>query len=319
MTIERFLLRVIACLALAFSGLCTSVFAQKKPTLMILPSDNWCHQRYYTITYDNQGTQVESPDYQLAFREDPELTTVISKVGQLLTAKDYSLKDAEQEIKSVYSRMAEDNVTMSKNGALISESPLDMLKRRAKMDIVIQLWWRVNKEAFGKSISFTIEAFDSYTNKRIATSSGVSATSTESVPVILENSVKAHIKDFDKQMMAFYKDIQKNGREIVLTVRRWDNWEYDLETEYDGEELLDCIRKWMKNNSINGSYNLSDATENVAYFEQVRIPLFDEDGDALDARGFAVKLRKYLVKEFGITSKVMTRGLGEAILVLGEK
>ena len=28
----------------------------KKPTIMMLPSDNWCTQRYFTQSFDNQGT-----------------------------------------------------------------------------------------------------------------------------------------------------------------------------------------------------------------------------------------------------------------------
>jgi hypothetical protein len=52
----------------------------------------------------------------------------------------------------------------------------------------------------------------------------------------------------------------------------------------------------------------------------VRIPLFNESGDAMDARDFARGLQKYLkAAPFNITAKLMTRGLGEAILVLGEK
>ena len=40
----------------------------------------------------------------------------------------------------------------------------------------------------------------------------------------------------------------------------------------------------------------------------------------MDARDFATELRKYLRKSpFEITAKVMVRGLGEAIIVLGEK
>jgi hypothetical protein len=55
-------------------------------------------------------------------------------------------------------------------------------------------------------------------------------------------------------------------------------------------------------------------------FEQVRIPLFDEAGTPIDARSFGKKLQKYLKKEpFLIDVKLMTRGLGEVILVLGEK
>lgn len=56
-------------------------FAQqaKKPTLMILPSDNRCTVRYFTKTYDNQGGKVVSADYCRAFLEDSELSPVINK------------------------------------------------------------------------------------------------------------------------------------------------------------------------------------------------------------------------------------------------
>ena len=54
--------------------------------------------------------------------------------------------------------------------------------------------------------------------------------------------------------------------------------------------------------------------------EQVRIPLYDSNNIALDARQFAKGLQKYLKQApFNFEVKLMTRGLGEAILVLGEK
>lgn len=297
-----------------------AVAQEKKPTLMILPSDNWCTQRYFMTSFDNQGLTVSVPDYQSAFREDLELGPVISKVGELLTAYGYSLKDCEQELKALNQRIAEDNLTMSKGGAFLSESPLDMLKRRTKSDIIVQIDWRVNWEYGGKSITYTLEAFDAYTSKRIATSTGTGPVSNESVPRLLEESVKEHIADFDNQMFFYFKDLYAHGREIVLTVRCWDFWEYDLETEYGGEELTDCIQDWMRRSTVNGIFNLTDASESFLQFEQVRIPFFDEKGNALDARGFANELRKTLRKDpYGITSKVLVRGLGEAIIVLGEK
>lgn len=294
---------------------------EKKPTLMILPSDSWCTQRYFTTNYDNQGLTVSVPDYQAAFREDLELRPVVSKVGELLTGYGYSLKDCEMELKAIAQRTAEDNMTMSKtSGASLVESPLDMLKRRTKSDIIIQVDWHVNRENSGKSITYTLEAFDSYTSKRIATSTGTGLPSSDPVPVLLEKAVKEHIVDFDKQMDMYYHDLVKNGREIILSVRCWDSWENDLETEFAGEELTDCIQDWMSDNTVEGVFNLTDASESFLQFEQVRIPFYDEKGRALDARAFATELRKYLRKEpFGIEAKVMVRGLGEAIVVLGEK
>lgn len=295
--------------------------AVKKPTVMILPSDNWCTQRYFTQRFDNQGTTVSVPDYQRAFMEDTELPQVISKVGGVLTSMGYSLKDAGQEIKSLGVKQAEDNALSSKtSGASIAETPLDVLKRRLKSDIVIQLWWNITKDPSGKIVSFTIEAFDSYTNKRIATSTGNSKPGNEAIPVALEKAVKENIKEFDKQLDKWYADQKKNGREIAMTVRCWDNWDNDLETEYGGEELIDCIQQWMRENTVNASFNLSDGSEYFTQFEQIRIPLKDSKGRAMDARAFVTELRKYLAKPpYNITSKIVVRGLGEAILILGEK
>lgn len=312
---EKFLL---VCFLMLYAYTLFAASKEKKPTLMVLPSDHWCEQRFFMTTWDNQGVKVKTADYQKAFLQDRDLTQVISKLGQLLTNEGYSLKDAEQETKAVFNRKAEDDVTMSTtSGSMIAESPLDIIKRRTKMDILIQIDWTVNRD---RSVTFTLEAFDSYTSKRIATSTGTGKPSEDILPIILEKAVKSKIKAFDKQMDKYYSDLHNNGREITLQVKCWANWDGNLEMEGDdGDELLDGIQKWLKKNTIKGAFNLSDATENFAQFEQVRIPVRDKEGDALDARGFAVLLRKYIKTEFDITSKVMTRGLGEAIIILGEK
>ncbi len=312
-------------LFIVFTFLISAVLAlaqqAKKPTIMILPSDNWCNQRYFMTNFSDQGNMVKVPNYQQAFLEDTELGQVISKVGGVLTSLGYSLKNAEQEIKSLNVKQTEDNVTMSKtSGASLVESPLDILKRRIKSDIVIQIWWKLNRETSGRSASFTLEAFDAYTNKRIATSTGTTKASKDAVPVLLEKAVQKHIKPFDKQMEEWFADQQRNGREITLTVRCWDNWDKDLENKYGGDELTDCVQSWLQKNCVNGAFNLIDGTKSFAQFEQVRIPLLDEKGQAMDARAFATKLRKHLQQPpYNITSKVIIRGLGEAVLILGEK
>lgn len=61
------------------------------------------------------------------------------------------------------------------------------------------------------------------------------------------------------------------------------------------------------------------AIENMMLFEQVRIPLYRENGMARDTRSFANDLRKYLNQKANLTCKVMTKGLGKAELVIGEK
>lgn len=289
---------------------------------MILPSDNWCEQRYFMTEFDNQGTKQKVPNYKKAFQEDTEIGQVISKIGGLMIERGFPLKDVEQELKAIEQRNAENNMTSStSSGFRLSESPLDMLKNRAKADIVIQIWWKVTKAEQGKVVSFVLEAFDAYTNKRIAASSGNgSPNNTDIIPVLLQNAILANIDVFANQLQKHFDDMFQNGREIRLTVRKWDSWEYDLESEFEGEELRDLLYDWLTSNTVKGRFNESDSSENFISYEQVRIPLFDDRDRAIDARRFARDLQKYLNSEpFNFQVKLMTRGLGEAILILGEK
>ena len=294
----------------------------KKPTLMILPSDNWCEQRIFMTEFDNQGTKQKVPNYKQAFQEDTEIGQVISKIGSLMIDRGFPLKDAEQELKAIEQRTAEDNMTTSTaTGSSISESPLDKLKNRAKADIIIQIWWKVSKTDQGKVVSFVLEAFDAYTSIRVAASSGNGTpNNTDIVPVLLQNAILANIDAFAAQLQAHFDDMFTNGREIRLTIKKWNNWDKDLETEINGEEITDHITKWMDANTVQGRFNKSDASESVNRFEQVRIPLYDDKNKALDARDFGKKLQKFLkAAPYNFEVKLMTRGLGEAILVLGEK
>ncbi len=294
----------------------------KRPTLMIVPSDKWCIDNRFSYDFSKaDGSSEKVADYEVAFIKDNDLPGVISSIGQQMTDYGYSLKDCQQELKSIKTKEAEDNVTKSNtSGAEMMESPLDILKRKVKSDVIVQISWVKRYESGANSVEFTIEAFDAYTNKRIATSTAISEPSKEIVPRIIAAELKKHIAKFDEQLVKWYADTEKNGREVSLRVRVWNNSPVNLETEDEnGDELIDVIQKWMKQNTVNGSFNLSDNTENVAQFEQVRIPLFDENGDAVDARAFATALRKHLKSKYNVTSKVMVRGLGEANLVIGEK
>lgn len=289
---------------------------------MILPSDNWCEQRYFITEFDNQGTKQKVPNYKQAFQEDSEIGQVISKIGALMIDRGFPLKDAEQELKAIENRNAEDNMTSSTtSGSSIAESPLDKLKNKVKSDIIIQIWWKVSKTDNGKIVSFTLEAFDAYTNKRIAASTGNSLpNSADIIPVILQNAVLANIDPFVVQLQSHFDDMMLNGREIRLTLKKWNNWDKNFETEIDGKELTDYVNEWLQKNTLKGRYNMSDATENVIRCEQVRIPLYDANNNAIDARQFAKGLQKYFKNTpFNFEVKLMTRGLGEAIIVLGEK
>jgi hypothetical protein len=306
--------------------LCTaSAFSQaKKPTIMVVPSDVWCNNNGYMMGFDNQGNTVKVPDYRKALQESSDLLLVISKINELMAERGFPLKNLESSLKSLESQSAEDAMLMSKGGGEISETPIDALKAVANADIWIQITWDVNETGPKKSITFNLQGIDAYTDKQIAGASGTGEPSfTAELPVLLEEAVLAHLDNFNVQLQNHFDDMFENGREIVLRIKTWDTWDYDLETEEFGDDELGfLIEDWVADNTVKNRFSTSNATQTSMLFEQVRIPLYyDRNGQqrALDARRWANGLRKYLKDTYEIESELMMKGLGQAQLVLGEK
>lgn len=309
-------------LSLAVILMTASGFAQaKKPTIMVVPSDVWCTKNGYMMKFDNQGTIQSIPDYKKAFQENSDLLLVIGKINTLMAERGFPLKDMGAAMKSLESESAENAMLTSKSGAGVSESPIDKLKKVAKADIIMQLTWTVNNTGPKKSVTFNLQGFDAYTDKQIAGAQGTgNASFSAELPVLLEEAVLAHLDNFNAQLQKHFDDLFANGREIIVRIKKFDSWANDLDTEFGGKELTDIIEEWMTANTVKGRFSTTDATENMMLLEQVRIPLYDANGKAIDARQFLKGLSDVLKKApYNITNKLMTKGLGQAVIVLGEK
>jgi hypothetical protein len=300
-----------------------SAFGQaKKPTIMVVPSDNWCSQGDYMTTFDNMGSSVRIPDYTAAIQNDPDLINVISKINILMADRGFPLKDLETETKNLARNRAEASMMTSRStGSELSVNPIQQLRDQARADIIMQITWRVNQTGPKRSITYNLQGLDAYTSKQVAGAQGTGAQSfAAEVPVLLEEAVMANMDNFCDQLQRHFDDLLANGREITINLRMFDASDVDFETEYEGEELLDIIDNWMATNTVEGRYNLSDSSYDYMDFEQVRIPVYTERGQAMDANRFARELRSFLNKApYNIPCRVENQGLGQAMIILGEK
>ena len=298
-----------------------SISAQvKKPTIMVTPSYIWCYKNGYIQRYNNMGTMEDISDYRTAIRTSNELTNVISKINILMTDKGFPLRDLSTTISSIERNQAMMRAMQSNtSGATIAESPVDILKRQANADILIELDWTVNAN---RSITYNMRGLDAYTDKQIAGAQGTGSPSqAANLPAMLEEAVLIHIDNFTDQLQAHFDDLLENGREVVVDIMVFDNPEgLNLETEFDGYELSEIIDNWMAENTVSHRFSKSDASDNFIFFEQVRIPMFRPNGMPMDTEYFVRELSRHLrAAPYNITSKVVTRGLGRCALVLGEK
>lgn len=310
-------------LIITFAIISVSMFSQaRKPEIMVVPSDVWCNSKGYIQTYDNQGLVEQIPDYKKAVKTDKELSNMIGKISNMMADRGFPLVDLSATISSIERRQAEDELITSKQGAAIAESPLDQLRRTAKADIILSLDWTVNENGPKRSVTYNLQGLDAYTNKVIAGVQGTGNPSlTAETAVLLEEAVVSNMDNFTSRLQDYFDDLFANGREVVVTVRVFDNSAgIDLDSEYDGYLLSEIIDEWMADNTVNSRFGKSDATENYINYHQVRIPLYNEKGRSMDTEMFVRNLARYLRQApYNIPSKVMMRGLGEAILILGDK
>jgi len=304
--------------------MCLAVFGQaKKPKLMVIPSDAWCQENGFMQSYDNQGTIESIPDYRQALLKNKDLNNVIAKIGVLMADQGFPLISMEQSLKSINNLSAEDNLIQSKkSGANIAESPLDRLRRTAKADILLQIDWTVNEVGPKKSITYNLQGLDAYTNKQVAGAQGSGNPSfSAETSVLIEEAVQDNMDNFTAQLQKYFDDLFANGREVNIDIRVFDNGsDIDLESEYNGIELTEIIDNWMAENTVNHRFNKSDATENYIIYDQVRIPLYKKNGMPEDTEGFTRNLRRFLQQPpYNIPCKIVNRGLGRCLLVIGEK
>jgi hypothetical protein len=296
-----------------FLSFALNVFSQaaKKPTIMVVPSDVWCNKNSHMQEFENQGKKSKVPDYRKALMEDADLLLVMSKINELYVERGFPLKNLESELKNLERKSAR------KNQSSVQTNPLTELSKVAKADIWIQLTWTVNTQGPKKSITFNLQGLDAYTNKQIAGASGTGQPSfTAELPVLLEEAVLSHIDNFNSQLQKHFDDLFANGREVGLEVYLAESFESDLETDqFGGTQLSKQIKKWVKDNTVQGRFGQKYADELSMEFDQVRIPLFDANGDALDAQTWAEGLQTFLTG-IGVKCSVKMEGLGYAMVEL---
>lgn len=324
---KRILSAVAACI------LAVSAFGQaKKPVIMVVPSDILCERIGCTVKYDNGGLQASYPDYEKAFKSSDELRTMISAVAEFMAQNGFPIQSLEQELKRLKNESVEKGLMTGKEeGGFIEETTIEKLRRNAKADIILNLDYKVTKLGPRRQIEFNLQAVDAYTSKIISGNTGVSSAVSASTPItsILEESVLSFKDNFLSGLQRHFDDLFENGREITVTLMRYDTCPIDFETEFEindyDVEFADIIEAWFADKCVQGRFTLDSKSANRMRFTQVRMPLYDVNPIngkevAIDANGFVRSLVRMLKKDpYNLIVGVTPKGLGEVWITLGDK
>jgi len=321
---KKFSLIAVLLLACSFAGWSQA----KKPTIMVVPSDAFCERNGYVQKINTTGATNTAPDYSRAMKENSDIRTLVSAMGDFMAKNDFPIQSLEQELKRIQTEDAEMAMMTGKSGGEIDETPLERLRRSAKADIILDLDYEIHRNGPRKQVSFNLQAIDAYSSKMISGNTGVSSDANAPMTSLLEECVLSFKDNFLGGLQHYFDDLFANGREVSVTLLRYDNCPIDFEEEFEvnGEsyELAEIIEAWMADNTVNGRYTTAAKSANRMRFNQVRIPLYAQNMNgrdvAIDAEAFIKPLvRKLKKKPYNLTVGSSPRGLGEVWVTIGDK
>ena len=313
---------LLACQAIGWSQ-------AKKPTIMVVPADAFCERYGYVQTVNAMGETVTSPDYARAMKENADIRTLVAAMADFMAKNDFPIQSLEQELKRLQTEDAELAMMTGKNsGAEVDETPLERLRRSAKADIILDLDYEIHRLGPQKQVSFNLQAIDAYSSKIISGNTGVSSVANVPMTSHLEECVLSFKDNFLNGLQHHFDDLFANGREISVTLLRYNNCPVDFEEEYevngDEYELAEIIEAWMADNTVEGRFTTAAKSANRMRFNQVRIPLYAQNMNgrdvAIDAEAFVKPLVRMLKKApYKLTVGSSPRGLGDVWITIGDK
>lgn len=301
------------------SALCMTLglYAQAvQPSMMVFPSRAWCHQNgFEKVVTKANGKEVRIQEYDKAFTDNKDLGPAVRTIGKMMQERGFQLVDLESQLASQDLEAALDNA--GDDDMEISE--YDKLLETAGPDIALHVNYYTEQQGPRVTLYYDLTAFDAYTNKQVASTGLVSygPVMGANLQDLIQSALLGSIDAFNAQLMQHFMTMKEQGREISVRINTKSGWEDGLETEVNGRELTEIIEEWMTNNCVAGRNHQKTASETSMYYDSARIPLYNENGKAVQAKQWLNGLRKYL-RGIDVPSKVKTRGLGQAQLIVGE-
>ena len=295
---------------------------QARPQIMVFPSDNTLKNYKALSESKANGRTYYQRDYAAYLKNDFHAKRIFSAIQDEFNKQGFPLNDLEQTIKQLDTQEATDLV----DG--LGDDAKTRLLTTAKPDIVLELDYYTdagkisltshNYKSKGKerSVSYTLNAIDAYTNKVVAS---INATSLkgESTTKIIQEDILAKMPGFQKDIQNYFSSILKRGRDITVRVAVENDCNINLSDEsVEGDTYSDYIIDYLKTHTVKGAYNMQRNTNKEMYFVNCRIKLLNEDGTQYGVYDWARDFSRKLRKDLGLKVTNKSQGLGEVLITI---
>ena len=145
-------------------------------------------------------------------------------------------------------------------------------------------------------VKIVVTAYEAATGTSLANKVGESGTFyTQYIGKLGMKAISSCADDFLRVVQSKFSDITENGRSLMLQIGFDEDPQYTMESEVgsQGLQLQDEIELWIEEHSFNGNYHLQGVSPNKMVFDDVKLPLTDEEGRNYSTSKFGMEMLKF--------------------------
>lgn len=235
---------------------------------------------------------TEGVDIRQTIETDPNIRIVLSKIREAFDKRGFTTIDFETKLKALSANNAlSDNAQTNRSSMIIQSSGAD---------IYVETEYIYTPSQAGNSVKVLMKACDVSTGGALASKDAFSGQFyTEDVGRLAGAAVEKVADEFLNVIQTKFDDIVENGRSISLDIKIDESSTHSLHEEMGESELVDQIEDWVADHAYKNNYHIQGSTEVEMIFDEIRIPLKDENGRNYNINQFDREVRQ-LFRKLGI-------------------
>lgn len=250
-------------------------------------------------------------------KQDEDITTIIendvnkrivlAKIREAFDSRGFTTIDFAAKLKSVSRTSGLTQGTQSDLKTMIIEQSGADIYVEAEMDILLS--------PSGNSVKTILTAYDISTGGSLANKVGESGKFyTDDIGKLATKAVEKVVDDFLSTIQNKFTDIINNGRSIMVDFTFDPSSTLSMFSEIgnDGLGLSDHLELWMNENAYKNNYHIQGTTDKRMIFDDVRIPLKDENGNNYNINKFGLEFLKF-ARELGV--KISRTTVGNTLII----
>lgn len=228
---------------------------------------------------------AEGEDIRNVLENDVNKRIALTKIKEAFDQRGYTTVDFFAKVKA-----------LSKATALGNTQQQDvktMIVQQSGADVYVEAEISLLQSPTGNASKVILSGYETSTANSLANAVCESGKFyTDDYGKLTSRAVETGIDKFLNTMQEKLTDIAENGQSISVTIGIDEASTRSMSQEVggDGLALSDALELWVEENAYKGNYHIQGTTDKQMLFDDIRIPLKDENGRTYNINKFGLKL-----------------------------